>query len=204
MHPILLLCRRIDKLGGRGSTETTSGGNTNDRLFSQLLVWLGDQNRRAIVIGATNRPYMDDAFRREGRFDVLIPMLSPDEDARMAILDVHLNKVRQIAHNITPEQVAEVAGMTENWKGNMLEELVKRAARAAFVAGKDIVTYEDLKGAYDDYIVPHDELKETEKKYKDMATDLCNSRRFLRLTEPSTGAGGRQDALVKKLKGLPK
>jgi len=205
MAPVIVFIDEIDKLGGRGNSgETTTGGNTTGRLFSQILMWLGDQNRRSIVIGATNVPYMDEAFRREGRFDVLIPMLSPDRDARAAILDVHLNKVRKIAHDITPEQIVLLADMAVDWKGNMLEELVKRAARTAFVAGKENVSFDDMLEAYNDYLVPHEALKETEEKYRKMAKDLCNSQRFLDLMNPMTvGGNGRQEAVAKKLRGLP-
>jgi transitional endoplasmic reticulum ATPase len=143
-------------------------------------------------------PRMDEAFTREGRFDVLIPMLSPDAEARLAILDVHLNKVRKVAHDITPEQLALVAASTDDWKGNMLEELVKRATRIAFVAGKDKVSIDDLLEAKDDYIVNNKALQATEQKYKDMATELCNSRRFLKLVSPETVTGGGRAEIMRR------
>lgn len=188
--------RQIDKLGGRGNSgETTTGGNTTGRLFSQILIWLSDPTRKAIVIGATNMPKMDDAFTREGRFDVLIPMLSPDADAREAILDVHLNKVRKVTHDITQEQLHEIALITDDWKGNMLEELVKRATRIAFVAGKVKVSYDDLRAAYDDYKVNHEALQATEEKYRKMAEELCNSKKFLAIITPGGSGGGRMTAI---------
>lgn len=136
-------------------------------------------------------PKMDEAFTREGRFDVLIPMLSPDAEARMAILDVHLNKVRKVTHDITPEQLADIAARTQDWKGNMLEELVKRATRIAFVAGKAKVTIQDLLDALDDYKVNVKALQATEQKYVEMAKELCNSKRFLQLVDVSPSSGGR-------------
>ena len=200
--------RHIDKLGGRGNSgETTTGGNTTGRLFSQILIWLSDPNRRAIVIGATNMPKMDEAFTREGRFDVLIPMLSPDVEARHAILDVHLNKVRKVTHDITSDQLLTIAKMTDDWKGNMLEELIKRAVRIAFIAGKDVVSFEDLKAAYDDYIVNNEALKKTEALYVKLANELCNSKRFLETVQSGTAVGGgRYQAMQRakpKVEGMP-
>jgi ATP-dependent 26S proteasome regulatory subunit len=151
-------------------------------------------------------PKMDIAFTREGRFDVLIPMLSPDEEARMAILDVHLNKVRKVAHNITPEELRTVAMSTPGWKGNMLEELIKRATRIAFVAGKDKVSIEDLKAAKDDYKVNTKALEETEKEYVKLAEEICNSRRFLTSIDVVETGGGRKEAIKSAkaaLAGMP-
>ncbi|NIW14197.1 MAG: AAA family ATPase, partial [Candidatus Thorarchaeota archaeon] len=68
-----------------------SAGEETRRVFSQLLEWLGDENRKAIIVGTTNRPEdLDKAFIRTGRFDYKIPILYPDEEARLHILRIHL------------------------------------------------------------------------------------------------------------------
>lgn len=199
MSPCIVFIDEIDRLGGRGETGENDGG-TARRTFSQLLEWLGDEKRNSIVIGATNMPYMDVAFRREGRFDVMVPMLSPDPKARMEILKVHLNVVRKVKHNISDDVLAEVAEVTTLWKGNMLEELVKRAARVAFERGATTVEAIDLKAALDDYTPSKDSLKTEEDKYRRMADELCNSKAFLAVVaaEQSSQVSGRMANLTKK------
>lgn len=179
MAPCIVFIDEIDRLGGRGKSGENDGG-TMGRAFSQLLEWLGDMSRQAIVIGATNMPYMDEAFRREGRFDVMIPMLSPDTKARQEILKVHLNVVRQVKHSISKKKIEEVAKATEGWKGNMLEELVKRATRTAFLANATTVQDKHLMDAFEDYTINRDALVRAEDKYVQMARDLCNSQKFLK------------------------
>jgi ATP-dependent 26S proteasome regulatory subunit len=196
MAPCLVFIDEIDRLGGRGESAENDGG-TSRRLFSQMLEWLGDSDRQAVVIGATNMPYMDAAFRREGRFDVLIPMLSPDLEARIEILKIHLNTRRQVKHEISNACLNDIAKDTDCWKGNMLEELVKRAVRNAFVRNADVVTEGDLKDARADYRVNLEALRVDEDKYKDMAKKLTNSEKFLsKLFAEKRGDGGR-DAVLK-------
>lgn len=178
MAPIIIFIDEIDRLGGRGEGGESDGG-TSRRLFTQFLEWLGDENRRSFIIGATNAPYMDAAFRREGRFDNIVPMLSPDVNAREAILKVHLDVVRKVKHSITEFDIKEFAKLTDGWKGNMLEELVKRAVRAAFVSGAEFVERTHLQTAYDDYQVNQAALKQDEEKYIQIAKELCNSKKFL-------------------------
>jgi ATP-dependent 26S proteasome regulatory subunit len=195
MSPCIVFIDEIDRLGGRKASGENDGG-TMQRAFSQLLEWLGDMKRQSIVIGATNMPYLDEAFRREGRFDVMIPMLSPDSKARMEILKVHLNVVRQVKHTISKKKLEEIVTVTDGWKGNMLEELVKRATRAAFLDGAKTVSDKHLQEAYDDYTINRDALTKSEDKYVQMAKDLCNSQRFLKsLLEEIEKEDGRTVAL---------
>jgi len=190
MAPVVVLIDEIDRLGGRGDGGESDGG-TSKRLFSQFLEWFGDEARKTFVIGATNAPYMDAAFRREGRFDCIVPMLSPDKEARKAILNVHLNVVRKVRHSIDDLSIDAIASITEGWKGNMLEELVKRAVRLAFTQGDDTVTNEHLSDAYKDYRINKDALNKDEEKYIKIAQDMCNSKKFLEslLGEADEGNG---------------
>jgi ATP-dependent 26S proteasome regulatory subunit len=75
MSPAIVFVDEIDRFGKRTAT-TDSADEETRRVFSQLLEWLGDQNRKAIIVGTTNRPTdLDEAFIRTGRFDYKIPIL---------------------------------------------------------------------------------------------------------------------------------
>lgn len=195
MAPIIIFIDEIDRLGGRGDGGESDGG-TSKRLFSMLLEWLGNEDRKTYVIGATNAPYMDQAFRREGRFDCIVPMLSPDANAREAIIKVHLNIVRKVPHDITDKEITTIASMTEGWKGNMLEELVKRSVREAFIGGSPKVHFSHMSDAFKDYQVNSTALKQDEEKYISIAYELCNSKRFLaKLLGPSYQENNRMKAI---------
>ncbi len=72
-----------------------TGGSENkvsDRLVDQLLTSMdGLENLEGvIIIGATNRPeIIDPALLRPGRFDRMLLVNEPDEEARRIILDIH-------------------------------------------------------------------------------------------------------------------
>lgn len=135
--------------------ESVGTGDTGTflRVLSSLLTWLSDENRPSVVIGATNRPYsMDEAFIRYGRFDDLIPMLYPDEEARRKIIEIHL-RGRYVDNSMKiPEDI--IKG-TELWTGAELAMLVDRAARRALMDDLPIKTehivlaYEDIKYKFD-------------------------------------------------------
>lgn len=53
------------------------------------------QNRRVVVLGATNAPWMiDKAFLRPGRFDRVVYVGLPNLDDREKILRVHVSKMK--------------------------------------------------------------------------------------------------------------
>lgn len=203
MAPCIVFIDEIDRFGGRRMSTEIDGGTTQ-RTFSQALEWLGDDKRKSIVIGATNLPALDEAFRREGRFDVMVPMLSPDEPARREILNVHLNVVRKVKHTISKGKLDEIAKTTAGWKGNMLEELIKRASRFAFTRGANKVSDKDLQDAYEDYQPNKTALLSSEEEYIKMAMAFCNSKRFLKkliavVETPGGETAGGREAYLKKM-----
>ena len=204
MAPIIVLMDEIDRYGGRGGPGGENDGGTSSRVFSQLLEYLGDEDRKAFIIGTTNAPAMDEAFRREGRVDVMIPMMSPDLNARLAILKIHLNVRRKIKNKVSEEKLAEIAVATQGWKGNMLEELCKRAVRLAFNKSMPFVSDEVLQETLDDYKVNTKALTESEGKYMEMAEQFCNSQKFLVALKKATVAneGTGREAFIKRKKGL--
>ena len=126
--PCVLFIDEIDQLGRRGHITEHEESR---RAFGVLLQWLGDPKRKTIVIGATNRPEdLDEAFRRVGRFDYIIPILYPDLEARYEILKVHTQVVKKVplAEDV---DLWEIAERTELWNCGELEELVVTAASIA-------------------------------------------------------------------------
>jgi transitional endoplasmic reticulum ATPase len=87
----------LDELDALAPTRGTGGGNNvSDRLVDQLLTSMdGLENLEGVItIGATNRPeIIDPALLRPGRFDRMILVGEPDEDARKKILEIHTKSV---------------------------------------------------------------------------------------------------------------
>lgn len=173
--PAILFIDEIDRFGTRGQGEH----EVTRRIFSTLLEWLGDENRKTIVVATTNRPQdLDPAFIRAGRFDYIIPILYPDFEARLQILEVHTSVLRKVPldKNVNLRQIAE---MTNLLSGAELEELVMRAIRNAFNEGRNKVTYEDFIMAIDSFRIDKERRIREQETYLELAMQFTNDVKFL-------------------------
>ncbi len=103
--------------------------HVTDRIVNQLLTEMDgiEELRDVVVIAATNRPdILDPSLLRPGRFDRLIYVPPPDEEARYEILRVHTKNVP-----LEGVDLREIARMTEGYTGADLESLVREAALIA-------------------------------------------------------------------------
>jgi transitional endoplasmic reticulum ATPase len=109
---------------GGGDTQVT------ERVISQLLTELDgiEELKGVVVLAATNRlDRVDPALLRPGRFDFLVELPLPDQEARLAILRVHTRGM-PLSDDVKLETLA--AG-SEEWVGADLEGLCHRAALLA-------------------------------------------------------------------------
>mmetsp|Transcript_10663 Transcript_10663/g.19913 ORF Transcript_10663/g.19913 Transcript_10663/m.19913 type:complete len:938 (-) Transcript_10663:1091-3904(-) len=88
-----------------------------------------DKNRRIVVFGATNTPWMiDKAFLRAGRFDRVVFVGLPDQTDRESILRVHVERMK-LDENTAIEEVCQyVAAETSGFSGADLAALIRCAA----------------------------------------------------------------------------
>jgi transitional endoplasmic reticulum ATPase len=87
-----------------------------------------EELKGVFVMGATNRAdLIDPAMLRPGRFDDIIELGLPDEDARRQILAVHLRN-KPLATNICAE---DLAARCHDASGAELAAVCNRAALAA-------------------------------------------------------------------------
>jgi SpoVK/Ycf46/Vps4 family AAA+-type ATPase len=91
--PCLLFFDEIDALGQKRS-HLRGGGVAMRGVVNQLLAELDGattDNEGLFVLAASNHPWdIDPALLRPGRFDRTVLVLPPQEDARTAILELHL------------------------------------------------------------------------------------------------------------------
>ena len=151
--PCIVFVDEIDQLLlKRGSVMATDSG-VQRRTQNMLMDWLGDDERRSIVIAATNRLIDCDIDSiRAGRFDALIPVLPPDKLARREIFRVHSSVMRRIPlskplREPDSAEMAELVKLTTLWTGAEIELLVKEAATLALTVQHSEVTLDHFKKA---------------------------------------------------------
>lgn len=128
--PCVLFLDEVDALGHKRSQLSNTGmRGTVNQLLSELDNVQQD-NEGVFVLAATNAPWdVDPALRRPGRFDRTLLVLPPDQPARRAILELHLQD-RPVA-NLDLDKVAKA---TEDYSGADLAHLVESAAEQAMLA----------------------------------------------------------------------
>jgi len=142
--PCIIFVDELDALGrARAPGQLVGGHDEREQTLNQLLAELDgfDPSVGIVLLGATNRPeILDPALLRAGRFDRQVLVDRPDRAGRIAILKVHLKKVR-LAAGVLPEQIAE---LTPGFTGADLANLVNEAALLATRRKADAVTMEDF------------------------------------------------------------
>jgi len=145
--PCIIFIDELDALGrARGAQGGFGGHDEKEQTLNQLLVELDgfDPSSGIVLLAATNRPeILDPALLRAGRFDRHVLLDRPDRSGRVAILGVHLPKIRQ-APDVDPEQIA---ALTPGFTGADLANLVNEAALVATRRSAEAVTLADFTAA---------------------------------------------------------
>ena len=159
-------------------------------MFAQILEWLGDENRKAIVCGTSNVPeHLDNAFLRPGRFSYLVPFLYPDQRARLQILRIHLGlegyRPRPTMDEASVSGILpRIASESELYAGADLEELVLRAKRAFFQSTDQVLNAEHLLIAHRDYRVSTPTRQSLLQHYREnLGPEFTNSMSLLGATD---------------------
>ena len=169
ISPAVVFIDEIDQLGmERGGDTAHLDAGVSRRMTNMLLEWLGDKNRKAFIVGATNNlKDMDDAFIRTGRIDNIVFVPTPDLEARKEILEIHMLKINPINTEkikFNPDILWNVAKNTEYWRGSDLEALCKKVKRIARKEGAKEITMEHFKKAMEGMGINETELKKKQEK----------------------------------------
>jgi SpoVK/Ycf46/Vps4 family AAA+-type ATPase len=178
--PTILFFDEVDALAADRKDLRESGMRT---LINQFLAEMDGNmanNEGILILGATNAPWhLDAAFRRPGRFDRIIFIPPPDEDARIAIIELMAKEkpverldVAMLARktkgfsgadikamfDITTEQALARAMREGRVVPLTTEDLLQTArelrpsARAWFESAKNYALYANQSGFYDDVL----------------------------------------------------
>jgi cell division protease FtsH len=144
--PCIIFIDELDALGRTRMPNAFGGYDEKEQTLNQLLAELDgfDPSTGVILLAATNRPeVLDPALLRAGRFDRQVLVDRPDKGGRIAILKVHIKKIR-IAKGV---DLDKVAGLTAGFTGADIANLINEAAIAATRRRAEEVSFEDFTAA---------------------------------------------------------
>ena len=128
--PAIIFFDEVDALIPRRGAG--HGDNVSERVVSQLLAEISglEDLHDVVVIAATNRPdIVDPALLRPGRFDRQILVTTPDERARLAILNVQTHDM-PLSNDVDLKRMArETAGYSGADLGALVREAGLNAMR---------------------------------------------------------------------------
>jgi cell division protease FtsH len=157
--PCIIFIDELDALGrARGISGLSGGHDEKEQTLNQLLSELDgfDPTIGVVLLAATNRPeVLDPALLRAGRFDRQISIDRPDKNGRVAILLVHLKKIK-LAANLDP---AQIAALTPGFTGADLANLVNEAAMLATRRKAQSVSIDDFTAAIERIIAGPEKRK---------------------------------------------
>ncbi|MBI3927691.1 MAG: ATP-binding protein [Armatimonadetes bacterium] len=126
--PSVIFIDEVDALGAKRSDFHSA---SNRAVVSQFLVEMDGvvaNNEKVMVLGATNMPWnVDSALRRPGRFDRVLFVPPPDQEARLDILRLHV-RGRKLERGL---DLSDLAGRTAHFSGADLAHLVETATERA-------------------------------------------------------------------------
>jgi len=157
--PSIIFIDEIDAIGAKRLDTATSGDREVQRTLMQLLAELDGFNPidSVKIIAATNRPdILDDALLRPGRFDRIIEIPLPNEEARKGILEINIEKMS--TSNI---KINTIIAATEGFSGADLKAMCVEAGMVAIRDRREKVLAKDFTSA----------LKITEKMRKESESD---------------------------------
>ena len=141
--PSIIFIDELDAVGAKRMDVGTTGDREVQRTLMQLLGELDGFTPRGEVsiMGASNRPdILDEALLRPGRFDRIIKIPLPEEEARLKIIKIHTTRMN-LAKGVNYKNLA--AG-TDGLSGADLRAVCVEAGMGAIKNKRVKVSYKDF------------------------------------------------------------
>ncbi|SAL77997.1 ATP-dependent metalloprotease [Caballeronia arvi] len=145
--PAVIFIDEADGLAARTSGASGSADGESNRIINQLLAEMDgfEKNEGVIVVAATNFPdHLDEALRRPGRFDRIVPVRLPDVVDRVKIFEYYLGKLPSRSADIDCDQLAR---LTVGLSPASLSMIVNQAGLIARRQGAGMVCAGHLREA---------------------------------------------------------
>ncbi len=125
--PCVLFFDEVDAIGASRHQMINQAGKNVINQFLSEMDGISSDNEGLLIVGATNTPWaLDTAFRRPGRFDRIIFVPPPDNDARAAIFELALRE-KPLGEGINYTKLAK---STDMFSGADIYAVVDRAIEA--------------------------------------------------------------------------
>ncbi|TQD26643.1 proteasome-activating nucleotidase [Methanolobus vulcani] len=141
--PSIIFIDELDAIASRRLNDTNGADREVQRTLMQLLAEMdGFDNRGDVrIIAATNRlDVLDPAILRPGRFDRIVNVPMPDEEARANIFKIH-TRFMSVADDLDYRKLAK---LTENASGADLNAIAMEAGMLAVRLDKETITMADF------------------------------------------------------------
>ena len=143
--PCILFIDEIDAIAPSRGHGEGGGSVVSERVVDTILSEMDGLKamKKVVVVAATNRPDMlDKALLRAGRFDRVVEIGLPDEQAREAIFKVHTSKMP--LKNVS---LKNLASSTKHYSGADIENICREAGMMAIRKDKKEVGPDEFKAA---------------------------------------------------------
>ncbi|MBP1907980.1 proteasome-activating nucleotidase [Methanolobus bombayensis] len=141
--PSIIFIDELDAIASRRLNDTNGADREVQRTLMQLLAEMdGFDNRGDVrIVAATNRlDVLDPAILRPGRFDRIVNVPMPDEEARANIFRIH-TRFMSVADDIDYDKLAK---LTENSSGADLNAIAMEAGMLAVRLDREKITMDDF------------------------------------------------------------
>ncbi|MCQ6962590.1 proteasome-activating nucleotidase [Methanolobus chelungpuianus] len=141
--PSIIFIDELDAIASRRLNDTNGADREVQRTLMQLLAEMdGFDNRGDVrIIAATNRlDVLDPAILRPGRFDRIVHVPMPDEEARMSILQIH-SRFMSLSEDV---DFRKLSHMTEGMSGADLNAITMEAGMLAVRHDKESIGMDDF------------------------------------------------------------
>jgi proteasome regulatory subunit len=141
--PSIIFIDELDAIASRRLNDTNGADREVQRTLMQLLAEMdGFDNRGDVrIIAATNRlDVLDPAILRPGRFDRIVHVPMPDEEARMSILQIH-SRFMNLNEDV---DFRKLSHMTEGMSGADLNAITMEAGMLAVRYDKESIGMDDF------------------------------------------------------------
>ena len=127
--PCVIFLDEVDAIGLKRSQLRNSAARGTVNQLLEEMDGASNANDGVFVLGATNHPWdVDVALRRPGRFDRMLLVLPPDEQARAAVLRYHLRE-----RPVASIDLAKLARRSDGLSGADLAYVCEVAAERALL-----------------------------------------------------------------------
>lgn len=129
MHPVIVFVDEVDGAFVGRDNQGSGGGGVEQRIFQRILEFMAmDENRgRVLWIAASNRPDLLDAALLS-RFDMVIPFLLPNDEARRAMFVTSFPSKNSYTFAAEPSTSFDmVIERTRGFSGRELDTISRRA-----------------------------------------------------------------------------